>query len=207
MSVCQLLGREYYQTVLSEPLLVWAPLAIHIGAATIKRSIVGPPKKPSKLGSTGWLLATALIPVHIVLHRLNPANATPPVLSLGPSQLDYEFVKVGLAVWPIMNWTLYSTLVVSAMLHATEGVVVIFRYWGRRAGSADTQASTGPEAKGRRQRSTRYAFVKNASASAGISTVLGGLALIATEPLNVSRAFMARIEASFMLESMFRRLR
>ena len=56
--------------------------------------------------------------VHVLLHRLNPAHPGPPVLSLGPSQLDYEFVKVGLAVWPVMSWTLYSALVASMMFQA-----------------------------------------------------------------------------------------
>jgi hypothetical protein len=184
---------------LTEPLLVWAPLAVHIGAATIKRAIIGPPKTPSTLGATGWLLATAILPVHVLLHRLNPTHPEPPVLSLGPSQLDYEFVKVGLAVWPVMSWTLYSALVVSMMFHAVEGAAVMFRVWRR--------GTTPSEPKDRRRRKKSAAIVKNIAASAGISTVLGGLAVIATEPLNVSRALMSRIEASFMLASMFRRTR
>ena len=184
---------------MTEPLLVWAPLAVHIGAATIKRAIIGPPKTPSTLGATGWLLATALLPVHVLLHRLNPTHPEPPVLSLGPSQLDYEFVKVGLAVWPVMSWTLYSALVVSMMFHAVEGAALMFRVWRR--------GTTPSEPKDRRRRKKIVAIVKNVAASAGISTVLGGLAVIATEPLNVSRVLMSRIEASFMLVSMFRRTR
>lgn len=174
------------------------PLAVHVGAAAVKRAITGPPKTPSTLGATGWLLATALIPVHVLLHRFNPTSPISPVLSLGPSQLDYEFVKVGLAIWPVVNWTLYSALVVSIMFHAVEGAAIMFRAW-RGAGSS--------EPKDRRRRKKRAAIAKNITASAGISTVLGGLAVIATEPLNVSRALMARIEASFMLQSIFRRTR
>lgn len=178
---------------------MWAPLAVHIGAAVVKRAIVGPPKTPSILGATGWLLATAVLPAHVLLHRLNPANPIPPILSLGPSQLDYEFVKVGLAVWPVMSWTLYSALVVGMMFHAVEGAAIMFRVFKR--GTAPS------EPKDRRRRKERTAIMKNIAASAGISTVLGGLAVIATEPLNVSRVLMSRIEASFMLQSMFRSTR
>lgn len=178
-------------------------MAIHIGTATVKRAMIGFPNSLSRFELTGALLAIGLVPVHVLLHRLNPTNPTPPVFSIGPSQLDYEFVKVGLTVWPIMSWTLYSTLVASLMFHAIEGVAIMLRYWGRRLRGKILSYAEPDD--GRRR--SRWLAEKNIIASIGISTVLGGLAIIATEPLNISRAFMSRIEASFMLNPMFRHMR
>lgn len=201
----QLLGREYYQTRLTEPLFVFAPILIHLGAGSLKRAMIGPPKKPSTLASTGWIMGTFLVPVHMMLHRIHPSNPTPPISSLSPSQLDFEFVKVGLAVWPFLSWTLYTTLVVATMFHAVEGAAYMVQYWRRKIGPRDQEQEQSP--RDRRKRKARAAWFQNAVISAGISSVLGGLAIIATEPLNISRSFMSRIESSFMLDSMFRRLR
>ncbi|KAF8321535.1 hypothetical protein DL93DRAFT_2072239 [Clavulina sp. PMI_390] len=209
-SQVMLLGREYYQTALTEPLFVWLPLAVHVSAAFVKRAIIGLPKSPSALGTSGWLLAIAFLPIHLSLHRFNPTSPALPIASLGPSQVDFEFVKVGLAIWPVLNWTLYSGIVVATMFHAVEGSGVIFRYWKARAmdgSSGDVPINAEEEAEARRKRVARNAFVRRATASAGISTVLAGLGVIATEPLNVSRVFMGRIESSFMLNGLFRRFR
>lgn len=93
------------------------------------------------------------------------------------------------------------------VFHAVDGAALMVRYWSKKSGYNVSASDSAVSVKDRRRKRARTDFMKNAIASAGISTVLSGLAVIATEPLNVSRAFMSRIEASFMLESTFRRLR
>ncbi|KIJ32424.1 hypothetical protein M422DRAFT_265755 [Sphaerobolus stellatus SS14] len=44
-----------------------------------------------------------LLPVHVLTHRWYPMTEAPPISALSPSELDYEFVKVGLSKWPVRN--------------------------------------------------------------------------------------------------------
>ncbi|KAJ7577496.1 hypothetical protein C8J56DRAFT_367666 [Mycena floridula] len=52
----------------------------------------------------------ALLPIHFFTHRFSPQTLEAPILALGPSELDYEFVKFGLQQWPWRNWILYGAL-------------------------------------------------------------------------------------------------
>lgn len=216
----KLLGREYYQTSAGEPLFVLLPFTLHFAAASAKRYLLGPPKAPSMFMTAGWSIASLFLPIHYMVHRRGPASTDAPISSLGPSQLDFEFVKVGLKLWPVISWTLYGTLVGAVAIHAVEGAAIMFRHWcGQQASSSlnsgDSRseveaAAAKPVTKARRKRrrisqaQTRNRIV---ATSVIISFVLGSLAIIASEPLYLSRSLQSRIEASYMQESLFQATR
>ncbi|KAF9060706.1 hypothetical protein BDP27DRAFT_1394358 [Rhodocollybia butyracea] len=138
-SQVMLLGREYYQTKLGEPYLVLGPLAVHALSGIIRRALISYPKLKAPANASSSFLgrirsvlpttvlpltgfATALLlPIHFCIHRLLPTTSSPPVSSLGPSELDFSFVQYGLHNYPIVSWTLYATLVGAAVIHAVEG--------------------------------------------------------------------------------------
>ncbi|KIK94592.1 hypothetical protein PAXRUDRAFT_11951 [Paxillus rubicundulus Ve08.2h10] len=128
-----LLGREYYQTVFGERYLLLTPLAIHVSSSMTKRLIAPSSKPPRKLTSTLSITAYSallvFVPIHFITHRLAPADASPPIFAVGPSELDYEFVKTGLARFPWRSWALYTGLVASVLVHAVEGINVIGATW------------------------------------------------------------------------------
>ncbi|KIJ63340.1 hypothetical protein HYDPIDRAFT_134453 [Hydnomerulius pinastri MD-312] len=131
-SKLMLLGREYYQTALGERYLLLTPLAIHVASSVAKR-LVSPPKQPRKLTSllsiTGYAALLVFIPIHFSTHRLAPTDASAPIFAVGPSELDYEFVKTGLAQFPWRSWALYTGLVASVLVHMVEGDNVILPMW------------------------------------------------------------------------------
>ncbi|KAJ4482802.1 hypothetical protein C8J55DRAFT_510674 [Lentinula edodes] len=153
-SQVMLLGREYYQTSLAEPYLVLGPLAVHALSGLIRRALIMYPKikspsitdentsKPLTFSQrirgalpTTTLSFTAytvllLLPIHLGIHRILPQTTTPPVLSLGPSELDYSFVQYGLQRWPARTWAMYAVLVGAAITHAVEGSRVLMGNFG-----------------------------------------------------------------------------
>lgn len=170
-----------------------------------KTILLGPPKSPSILGATGFL-TTIILPIHVLSHRLAPSSSLAPVNSLSPSQLDFEYVKVGLKVWPILNWTLYSTLVIGMAFHAVEGAAYMYRVWSARLFPPSATTEEGVDRR-RKLKKERVRLVKSVTLSAGISSVMAGLAVIATESLFVSRAMMGRMETAWMGVGLFRSTR
>jgi len=127
-----LLGREYYQTPFGERYFLWTPFAIHVTSGIARRLFAPASKHPRKLTSTLSLAAyTALIflPIHVFTHRLAPTDASPPILAVGPAELDFEFVKTGLSRFPWRSWALYTGLVASVLVHAVEGVNILRTTW------------------------------------------------------------------------------
>ncbi|KAJ4475626.1 hypothetical protein J3R30DRAFT_576205 [Lentinula aciculospora] len=141
-SQVMLLGREYYQTTLGETYLVLGPLAVHALSGIIRRTLIIYPKVKSSSNSSTILQrirralpATTLcltaytvlliLPIHFGTHRLLPTTTTPPVLSLGPSELDYSFVQYGLQRWPVRTWAMYTVLVGATITHAVEGLRIL----------------------------------------------------------------------------------
>lgn len=134
-SQVMLLGREYYQTPFGERYFVLAPLVIHPLASIAKRLFspgVGSQKPWSRprpmtsvLSSTGYLTLSLFLPVHYLTHRIYPAISDAPIHSFGPAELDYEFVKTGLQIWPLRSWFLYVGLVGCVVLHSVEGISII----------------------------------------------------------------------------------
>jgi hypothetical protein len=110
-------------------------------------------------------------------HRFNPSSNDAHILTLSPSELDYEFVKVGLTHWPVRSWVLYTGLVLCGLIHAFEGWSVVLKTLGW---------------KGLGNKSRRM------FAGAGIGAVLAGLAYIAREPLLLMKSTLMRINASYI---------
>ncbi|TCD67984.1 hypothetical protein EIP91_011653 [Steccherinum ochraceum] len=128
-SQIMLLGREYYQTSFGEKYLLLAPLAIHTLSGLAKR-LISPPhlrrRFTSVLGITGYSVFLFFLPIHFLNHRVYPADPSPPIYEVGPSELDYEFVKVSLQTWPWRSWFLYGGLALCVAWHAAEGLKIIW---------------------------------------------------------------------------------
>lgn len=152
----QLLGREYYQTNFGEKYLVLGPITVHALAGISKRlfllstsplaanrgveakaedkSVEPTPGSTtsllrpltSLLSLTGYATALYFLPIHFFVHRDYPALPNEPIYSVGPSSLDFEYVKYGLHTWPWRSWFLYAGLVGSAALHAADGAVLMY---------------------------------------------------------------------------------
>ncbi|KAI0303335.1 hypothetical protein B0F90DRAFT_1610424, partial [Multifurca ochricompacta] len=166
-SQTMLIGREYYQTMFGERYLVFGPLFIHSTCAILKRLFSLRLSRPlsSALSVTGYATALFFLPIHVITHRLAPADPTPPISSLSPSELDYEYVKAALRGWPVRSTLLYTALVFGVTLHAADGIAVMWSTWA-------------PESKlipGRR--------VRQILTGATVVLVLNGLAVVAREPL------------------------
>ncbi|KAJ7880981.1 hypothetical protein B0H14DRAFT_3082592 [Mycena olivaceomarginata] len=126
-----LLGREYYQTEFGEKYLLLGPIAVHSLSGIAKR-VLSPAKMPprpwtSLLSLTGYANIIFFLP-HFMAHRVHPQTPTAPIYAVGPSELDFEFVKYGLANWPWQSWLLYGGLVVSVVLHVVDGERLLFNY-------------------------------------------------------------------------------
>ncbi|KAH9022607.1 hypothetical protein EDB84DRAFT_1274516 [Lactarius hengduanensis] len=186
-SQTMLLGREYYQTMFGERYLLFGPLFIHSSSAIIKRLISPRVSRPltSALSVTGYVTAFCILPVHLITHRLAPADPAPPISSLSPSELDYEFVKAALSGWPRRSTVLYSVLVLGVALHAADGIGIIWSTW-----------SPGLKLPGRKAR--------RALAGAAIVPVLTGLAVIAREPLYAFASMAARYQAALTQSIVYR---
>lgn len=115
-SQIMLLTREYYQTPVLEPLLVWGSLAAHVASSVARRAILGPPKKPSLHSLTGFLLVPA-VAIHAWVHRILPAKK-----GVSPSFLSYQFVTYSLATYPITSWGAYAFLGLAGTYHAVAGM-------------------------------------------------------------------------------------
>jgi len=187
-SQTMLLGREYYQTPFAEKWLVLAPLIVHplSGAA---RRLLSPPNRPpprrlsSLLSCTAYAALFVFLPIHFITHRVNPMDVAAPVFAVGPSELDYEYVKLGLQTWPWRSWALYVGLVGCVALHAAEGMHVIattrfkdaLRWW---KGSS---------------RNYRIGFAIGGL----VLPVLSGVFVLSREPLMALASLSQRFEASF----------
>lgn len=110
-----LLTREYYQTPLLEPILVWGSLGAHIASSMVRRAILGVPKKPSLHSATGWLLVPMTL-AHSVTHRILPAWK-----GISPALLSYQFVSHGLVESPFVSVAIYGTMILAALHHGIAG--------------------------------------------------------------------------------------
>ncbi|KIO31161.1 hypothetical protein M407DRAFT_68356 [Tulasnella calospora MUT 4182] len=185
-SQTMLLGREFYQGTLSEPLLVLGPLGIHVTASAVKRFLIGFPSPPSLLTwATIPILST--LPIHFATHRLYPSIPDPPINALSPGELDYEYVKFGLQAWPWRNTLLYLVLVAGTATHALEGARAMIRFW--QPGAAP------PKEWGWKRWSTVAAVV--GSAAVGILTLKG-------ETLIVTSRAASRISSAWKHSILYR---
>ncbi|KAJ6608677.1 hypothetical protein B0H10DRAFT_2066941 [Mycena sp. CBHHK59/15] len=193
-SQTMLLGREYYQTDFGEKYLLLGPLAVHALSGLTKR-LLSPPSAPprpwmSLLSLTGYANMLLFLPVHFATHRILPTTPAAPIHALGPSELDFEYVKYALAAWPDRSWLLYGALVACAVLHAVDGDRLLF----------DTYLSGG---LGRLKKASRWRVLAGASAVVTVP-VLTGLLVMAREPLMVLVSTAERFRASFALLPLYR---
>lgn len=153
-----MVGRAYYLP--SETLTIYLPLALHLTSSLAKRLILylktrrPPPITPHLV--TGWILPWIVVP-HIASHRLIPARSAPPISSLSPSELGFEYVGWGINQRPLWSYFTYLCLVGIASWHAGVGMMKIVswikRGRGDRKGSlqqvqtAQEPAENDPSAK------------------------------------------------------------
>ena len=178
--------------MLGERYLVFAPLLVHTTSAFLKRLFSSSDPRPairplaSALSVTGYTAVLFLLPVHFFAHRLAPSDPAPPISSLSPSELDYEYVKAALHGWPARSTALYVALVLGVALHAADGVGVLWSTWV-------------PQVKklpGRRAR--------RVLAGAAVLPVLTGLAIIAREPLFAFASMAGRYQAALTRSFVYR---
>jgi succinate dehydrogenase hydrophobic anchor subunit len=153
-----------------------------------KRLLSPPSSKPRKLTSTlslaGYSALLVFVPIHFITHRLAPTDAASPIFAVGPSELDYEFVKTGLAQFPWRSWALYTGLVASVLLHAVEGMQVIMT----------TQLGAARVSSGKRR----------LVAGAVALPVLLGVWTLSREPLMALSSVVGRYSASFTSSWVYR---
>ncbi|KAH8835032.1 hypothetical protein DL96DRAFT_1808954 [Flagelloscypha sp. PMI_526] len=135
-SQTMLLGREFYQTPYGESMLVLGPITAHVLAGALKRfTSPKPTSQPrplsTRLTGTGYAVAVFWLPVHYFIHRTSPKTPTPPINAVGPSELDFEFVKYGLKTWPFRMTFLYAGLVIGLTLHVTEAMGLLAYFQGK----------------------------------------------------------------------------
>ena len=193
----QLLGREYYQTPFGENYLLFGPIAIHSFAGITKR-LLSPNKSPARprplsslLTMTGYATFLFFLPIHYTTHRLLPTSPDAPISSLGPAELDFEFVKLGLQKWPWTNWFLYVGLVGSVALHMADGLNIINNTWFRNG----TGGRAGVFAGRKRMRALVLGGL--------VLPVLTGLYAISREPPIVFSSIARRFEAVFLESGMY----
>ncbi|OCF40052.1 hypothetical protein I317_06127 [Kwoniella heveanensis CBS 569] len=91
---------------------------------------------------------TLLLTSHVLTHRLIPQSSQPPISSLSPSELGWDFV--GYNLQSAVSWLAYLGLVGAGVWHAAVGSMKVVSWLksGRRARGRDTGvrgASVGTE--------------------------------------------------------------
>ncbi|KAF4578399.1 Mitochondrial adapter protein MCP1 transmembrane domain-containing protein [Pleurotus pulmonarius] len=186
-SQTMILGREYYQTSFGEKYLVLSPIAAHALSGLSKRLLSKQPPRPARnlLSITGYSTMLFFLPIHFFTHRLHPASPLDPIHSVGPAELDFEFVKLGLQKWPFVSWALYAGLLFSVGLHFADGASIIWNSW--------LKESLGRPRRWRTQALAALAFPP-----------LIGLWFLANEPSLVLSSTARRFEAAFRENWLYR---
>ncbi|KAF8227360.1 hypothetical protein L208DRAFT_1424800 [Tricholoma matsutake] len=209
-SKTMLLGREYYQTSFGEKYLVLAPLAVHTLSGVTKRLLSSKPMSPKRkspgparplsslLSWTGYATALVFLPIHFITHRLNPTSSDSPISSVGPAELDYAFVKLGLQTFPVRSWLLYTGLVFSVALHVADGATIILNTWFRNTATGTWDNGESSEVK-----RPRYRELVTVIGGSMIS-VLTGLYVISKEPPMIFSSMAKRLEAVFTKSFVYR---
>lgn len=164
------------------------PLIIHPLASIVKRLIACPSKAPpsrplsSLLSITGYASLLVFLPIHFFTHRVNPSDISAPIFAVGPAELDYDFVKLGLQTWPVRSWLFYAGLVGCVVLHAGDGLNIIRNIWFK-----DVLGWLKGD-RGKR----RFTAVGGI-----ILPVLSGVYMLSREPLTTFAPLASRFKAAF----------
>lgn len=164
-------------------------MAIHPLLATLKR-VLSPQaarRVTSILSVTGYTAAIA-VALHFLTHRIAPLDPAPPIYSVGPSELDYEYVKFALHEWPWRSFVGYIGLAAVVAWHAAEGTAIIWNTWVR--------PTFGPLLQTARSRAI--------GAVVGVLPVATGLYFMWQEPLMVFASHAARFKAAITMSVYFR---
>ena len=211
-SQTMILGREYYQIAISEPLLLLVPLSVHALTAGLKRILsISPKASPTSRPvmtslrplthplTLSAIFLMLLLPTHYLTHRQYPTISTSPIFAVGPAELDFAFVQTGLAGWPVRSALMYAGLVCAGAVHAAEGVSLL-----RRRYLSPTKA---PSAEGQVKASKRITpRVQRMALALGLGAlpVLAGLYTLACEPSFVFSDLASRYHAVFTQSWMYR---
>lgn len=212
-SQTMILGREYYQTAISEPLLLLLPLSLHAFSAGLKRVFtLFSPKSPKAAAATSLrplthpltlsaIFLLLLLPTHYLTHRLYPTITANPILAVGPAELDFAFVQAGLAAWPVRSALMYAGLVCAGAVHAAEGVSLL-----RRRYLSTTKA---PSAEGQIRAPSKRIITPRVQRIAlalglGALPVLAGVYTLAREPTFVFADLASRYHAVFTQSWVYR---
>ncbi|EAU81964.1 hypothetical protein CC1G_09150 [Coprinopsis cinerea okayama7 len=191
-SQTMLLGREYYQTSFGETALVLTPITVHILSGLLKRLLSSNPKDEPRpisrpLAWTGYATALLFLPIHFLSHRADPTTEAPPIFAVGPAELDFEFVKLGLQRFPVRSWVLYGGLVLFTAVHAVDGLAIL---WNTYLKPYFNGASVG----GSRRRNWAIGGI--------VIPVMTGLYFVSQEPLmtftSTANRYMASLTSSII---------
>jgi len=143
----------------------------------------------SLLSLSGYVMILVFLPVHVLVHRYYPTLRTSSISSVGPSSLDYEFVKYGLYTWPWRSWFFYVSLIGSVALHIADGTALIWNTWFKNN-----------HGWGRLSRKTRRVI----SIAGIVVPVVSGLVVMAKEPPFIMSFLANRYRATYMQSFVFR---
>lgn len=143
----------------------------------------------SLLRISAYVVALAL-PIHFVTNRLDPTIPELPIAALGPSELDYEFVKFGLQKWPWRSALLYSGLVIGTLIHSAEGAAILWeKYVSKRIGE--------------RWEATRMSKRRIQAAVIALLTLSGAL-VVWKEDLTPLSSLLSRFDATYTTSFFYR---
>jgi len=161
-----MVARSVYLPI--EPLLIFAPLFLHLSSSILKRAIISSRTRRLPRSShliTGWALIPFVLP-HMAFHRLIPSSPDPPISALSPSELDFDFVAWSMYRFPLWSTAGYLGLVGLGVWHAALGTMVVVG-WLRPPKATVKKASPPPV--------TQPAKPKRRLGKAGAQWVLLGL--------------------------------
>ncbi|TFK25779.1 hypothetical protein FA15DRAFT_668115 [Coprinopsis marcescibilis] len=200
-SQTMLLGREYYQTSFGEAALVITPITVHVLSALLKRLLASTSSDPknaptprpitSPLSVTGYATALLFLPIHYLSHRSDPTSEAPPIFGVGPAELDFEFVKLGLQRWPVRSWILYGGLVLFTSIHVADGIGLLWATYFKPS------SDSGKQVRNRKLR-------RRLALGGVVLPTLTGIYFIAQEPLMTFSSTAGRYTASFMRSFVYR---
>lgn len=133
-----------------------------------------------------------LLPQHVLTHRFDPMDPTPPIFSLGPAQLDFSFVQHALQKFPIRSAVLYLALLGAVMTHALQGGALLWDTYFFKAGAQSDR-------KKRKQR-------QQLMTAAALGATATGLFVLWREPLPMALPSLLNRMDAVMQKSVFYRL-
>ncbi|CAD6579354.1 MAG: hypothetical protein TREMPRED_002454 [Tremellales sp. Tagirdzhanova-0007] len=190
-----MIAREYYLPL--EPLLVYAPLAIHLTSSLSKRAILAyrtgrlPPRTSHIIA--GYALIPLVLP-HILIHRIIPQSSDYPISNLSPSELGFDFVAWSVRQWPGWSAVGYLGLVGVGTWHAGVGIMKVVTWLrGWRSGIQ----KIGVEGKQKRSVPKRRKIGLRGSLAALLAVVGVSLVRLHGEGKGVSTVMAKRYEAVY----------